>query len=114
MAVGGWLDTVERGRMAPGRRPGTLQRSSRTTLESAAAQARRRVMAPPVSGPHGGGSSGSQVGAASHGKAPPLPEKVTARHPCTRERRGERPRAGEGATGNAVESTMAINGVVWR
>jgi hypothetical protein len=114
MTAGGRLNTVERGRMAPGRRPGTLQRSSRTTPESTTAQARRRVVVPPVSGPHGGGNSGSQAGAASHGKAPSLPEKVTARRPCTRERRGERPRAREGATGNAVESTTAVNAVVWR
>jgi hypothetical protein len=67
MAAGGRLAAMERGRMAPVRRPGVSQRSSWTTPESAAAQARRQVVAPPASGPRGGGSNGGQVGLAPRG-----------------------------------------------
>lgn len=70
MAAGGQLGMVERGKMAPSRRPGAPQQSSWTTLESAAAQARQRVVAPPASGPRGGGNSSGQAGVASRGEVP--------------------------------------------
>ena len=43
MAAGGQLSAVDRGRMAPSRRPGAPQRSLWTTPKSTAAQARWRV-----------------------------------------------------------------------
>jgi hypothetical protein len=38
--------------------------------ESTATRARRRVVAPTLSSPRGGGSSSGQAGAASHGEVP--------------------------------------------